>query len=107
MTILEEVKTILKIPLNDTSNDVYLELMIEVNKDIIKNYTNNTFLVNNVEVLPKGIIYCIAQMVALDENAPKGIRIERVNRAENEYFEGIPASLTIYLQPYCYISSPK
>lgn len=79
MTI-DEVKTLLQIPLSDTSKDDYLTAALPLLVDYVKDYCNQTFIdaTTGLEVLPGGVKLAIAKM------AEYGM----ANVSEKSYTEG-------------------
>jgi hypothetical protein len=59
---VSDVKTLLQIPAEDTSKDEYLAAALPLLVDYAKDYCNQTFTEDGVEVLPGGVQLAIAKM---------------------------------------------
>lgn len=80
---LDELKIRLKIPLDDTSQDEYLEILLEDAIDYVKRYCNQSF----DEELPPTVKQAIAKLVkAYQENS--NIASMSMDGLSKSFFEG-------------------
>lgn len=95
---VEEVKKLLQIKTNH--HDEYLETMIPLLVEWIKDYTNNSFTdTKGVESLPGGVCIFIAK--ACEHNMQKaGLKARSMGEVSYTYNLDFPNTLTRFLRPY-------
>ncbi|WPZ17795.1 head-tail connector protein [Geobacillus subterraneus] len=93
---LEELKTRLKIPMEDTSQDDYLQAALEDAISYVKEYCRNDF----VDGLPSGVKAAVAKLVkALQEDGR--VASQSIGDMSKSFFEGGTMNeVHRLLQPY-------
>lgn len=85
---LDELKIRLKIPIEDTSQDAYLQVALEDAIDQVQTYCNNQFLNENGELsLPPAVKQAVAKLVkAYQENS--NVASQSLGDMSKSFFEG-------------------
>jgi hypothetical protein len=85
---LDELKIRLKIPIEDTSQDAYLQVALEDAIDQVQTYCNNPFLSENGELsLPPAVKQAVAKLVkAYQENS--NVASQALGDMSKSFFEG-------------------
>lgn len=75
---LTELKILLQLPENDTSNDAYLEMKLGEAIDWVVRVCGQSFLVNDKMMLPRVAKGVVAQYVAFELQGNHGIKSESI-----------------------------
>jgi Phage gp6-like head-tail connector protein len=91
------VKNMLQITTNQ--HDEYIAEMLPTFIEQAKDYCNNSFLVNGVEVLPGGVKLYVAKAIEFSMH-PSNLRSRTMGEVSYTYEVDVPRSITKYLSPY-------
>lgn len=95
---VDETKTLLQIPLNDTSKDTFIELNIPIIEDFIMKYCKDDF----VDGFPSGLKAVASQMIYFNLQKPGGlITNEKIGDSyQVQYSTEYPQSILKQLNTY-------
>ncbi len=96
----EEVKQILQIPSDDTSQDEYIETMLPMLVEFVQAECNNDFTDEEGEVqLPGPLKVAIAKMIEYNTRS-SGVASKSLGRKSVSYSLDFPDSILRLLRPY-------